>query len=114
MTVPESSPDVVTATPAVGKRKKKAKVASDSLDDLLELESLSITPKNPLLFNPVPGEPLRRLNKWSSAIPPDKPVHEQFKGRLFPTGECCYYDTVKPFRRRMGIQWRRSFSCQRR
>ncbi|KAK1932882.1 methionine aminopeptidase, type II family protein [Babesia divergens] len=87
MTVPESSSDVVTGTSAVGKRKKKAKVPSDSLDDLLELESLSITPKNPLLFNPVPGEPLRRLNKWSSVIPPDKPVHEQFKGRLFPTGE---------------------------
>ncbi|KAK1444879.1 creatinase/aminopeptidase like protein [Babesia gibsoni] len=73
------------------KRKKKQKAPSDPTDDLLELEALSVTPKNPLLFNPQPGEPIRRINKWTSVVPPNTPVHEQFKGKEFPSGEVWEY-----------------------
>ncbi|CDR96454.1 methionine aminopeptidase, type II family protein, putative [Babesia bigemina] len=77
------------------RKKKQPKASSDSFDDLLELESLSVTPNNPLLVDCLPGEPLRRLNKWTTAIPPSKPVHEQFKGRPFPVGAARSNDEEK-------------------
>ncbi|ORM41175.1 Methionine aminopeptidase 2B [Babesia sp. Xinjiang] len=80
-------------TPKSEKRKKKQQPKSSdiSFDELLELESLSVAPKNPLLSDPEPGEPLRRVNKWTTAIPPAKPVPDQFKGRVYPSGEVWEY-----------------------
>ncbi|GIX62210.1 methionine aminopeptidase, putative [Babesia caballi] len=85
-TLAPAEPDV-PAPKAEKRKKKQSKARSPSDDDLLELEGLSLTPQNPLLVNPLPGEPLRRVNKWTAAIPPNKPVHEQFKGRSYPTAQ---------------------------
>ncbi|GIX62212.1 methionine aminopeptidase 2, putative [Babesia caballi] len=89
-TLAPAEPDV-PAPKAEKRKKKQSKARSPSDDDLLELEGLSLTPQNPLLVNPLPGEPLRRVNKWTAAIPPNKPVHEQFKGRSYPTGSFRFY-----------------------
>ncbi|XP_955286.1 methionine aminopeptidase, putative [Theileria annulata] len=74
------------------KKKKKSKKITDEFDDaLLELESLNVTPRNPLLFDSEKGEPIRKIGEWTSPFVTDKTVVEQFKNSIYPEGEVSEY-----------------------
>ncbi|EAN31338.2 metallopeptidase family protein M24 [Theileria parva strain Muguga] len=76
------------------KKKKKSKTIIDELDDaILELESLNITIRNPLLFNPENGESIRKIGEWTSPLVTDKTVVQQFKNGIYPEGEISEYSS---------------------
>ncbi|UKJ88718.2 methionine aminopeptidase [Theileria orientalis] len=83
--------DVKTKSKSKKKKNKPKKSEEDFDEELLELESLNLGPKNPLLDNPEKGEPIRLVGQWKSPQILDKTVVEQFKSTNYPEGEVFEY-----------------------